>query len=58
MMTAINRKQDAVLGESCSMGVNLQSLTSEDDDRPPSNLHTSECAFKIMIQSAWVRKVS
>jgi hypothetical protein len=58
MMTAINQTQEAVFGTGCSMGVSLQSPINEDDERPPSNPHTCVCAFKIMIQSAWVRKVS
>jgi hypothetical protein len=58
MMIAINQTQEVVLGNSCSMGVSLQTPLNEDDERPPSNLHTSVCAFKIMIQSAWVRKGS
>jgi len=58
MMIAINQMQEAVLGTGCSMRISLQTAINEDDDRPPSNLHTCECTFKIMIQSAWVRKVS
>jgi hypothetical protein len=58
MMIVINQTQEAVIGNSCSMGVSLQTPKNEEDDHPPSNLHTCECAFKIMIQSAWVRKVS
>lgn len=56
MMKVMDHNQVEVITGDCSMGVELQTLMSEDDDHPPSSRCTRGCALNNVILAAVIRK--
>jgi len=56
MNILMNQIHEVFINGDCPVDITLQTIISEDDERPPSTQRTLRCAINNLILPEWFRK--